>query len=99
MKKESFLLSQIVPEEESAPEKEVQEAPENELILYNDDVNTFDHVIACLMRYCEHDELQAEQCSLIVHYNGKCTVKKGSFDDLRPKCEALIDNELSATIE
>jgi ATP-dependent Clp protease adaptor protein ClpS len=99
MKQNILLQERIVPEEETVPEKEVQEAQENQLILYNDDVNTFDHVIACLMRYCEHDELQAEQCSLIVHYNGKCTVKKGSFDDLRPICEALIDNELSATIE
>lgn len=89
----------IAPEEETVPEKKTEEQPENQLILYNDEVNTFDHVIACLIRYCEHDELQAEQCSLIVHYNGKCTVKKGNFDDLRPKCEALLDNELTADIE
>ncbi len=87
------------PEEEPFAEKEVQEAPEHELILYNDEFNTFDHVIDCLVRYCEHDELQAEQCSLIVHYNGKCSVKKGSFDDLRPKCEALLENELTAEID
>ncbi len=93
------LWNNIVPEEETVPEKKTEEAPEHELILYNDDVNTFDHVIACLIRYCEHDELQAEQCSLIVHYNGKCTVKKGGFDDLRPKCEALLDNDLTADIE
>lgn len=87
-----------IPEEETLPEEKVKEARERELVLYNDDVNTFDHVIECLVRYCEHDELQAEQCSLIVHYNGKCTVKKGSFDELRPKCEALLENELSAEI-
>lgn len=96
---EQHLWNSIVPEEETVPEKKTEEAEENELILYNDDVNTFDHVIACLIRYCEHDELQAEQCSLIVHYNGKCTVKKGSFDDLRPKCEALLENDLTADIE
>jgi ATP-dependent Clp protease adaptor protein ClpS len=47
----------------------------NKIIVYNDDVNTFDHVIDTLMRVCEHTPEQAEQCSLIVHYNGKCTVK------------------------
>ena len=49
----------------------------NEIIVYNDDVNTFDHVIDTLMRVCSHTPEQAEQCSLIVHYNGKCTVKTG----------------------
>jgi ATP-dependent Clp protease adaptor protein ClpS len=53
----------------------------NEIIVYNDDVNTFDHVIDTLMRVCEHTPEQAEQCSLIVHYNGKCTVKTGPLDN------------------
>jgi ATP-dependent Clp protease adaptor protein ClpS len=72
---------------------------ENQIILYNDDVNTFDWVIECLVSVCQHDPMQAEQCSLIVHYNGKCAVKEGAFDQLRPICEALIDRGLSATIE
>lgn len=72
---------------------------ENQIILYNDDVNTFDWVIECLVSICQHDPMQAEQCSLIVHYNGKCAVKEGGFDQLRPICEALIDRGLSATIE
>lgn len=72
---------------------------ENQIILYNDDVNTFDWVIECLVSICQHDLMQAEQCSLIVHYNGKCAVKEGGFDQLRPICEALIDRGLSATIE
>jgi ATP-dependent Clp protease adaptor protein ClpS len=93
------INNNIAPEEETAEQEKVQEQKEHDLILYNDDFNTFDHVIACLVRYCEHDELQAEQCSLIVHYNGKCSVKKGSFDDLRPICEALIENELTAEID
>ena len=63
-----------------------KEAPtlNNEIIVYNDDVNTFDHVIDTLMRVCEHTPEQAEQCSLIVHYNGKCTVKTGPIDNHRP---------------
>ena len=70
----------------------------NEIVLYNDDVNTFDHVIDTLIRVCRHDELQAEQCALLVHYKGKCTVKTGSFDELKPQCTALLEAGLSAEI-
>jgi ATP-dependent Clp protease adaptor protein ClpS len=70
----------------------------NEIVLYNDDVNTFDHVIDTLIRVCNHDELQAEQCALLVHYKGKCTVKTGSFDELKPQCSALLEAGLSAEI-
>lgn len=72
---------------------------ENEIILYNDDVNTFDHVIDTLIRVCNHDPLQAEQCAFIVHYNGKCTVKTGPFEKLVPMCGALLDAGLSAEIQ
>lgn len=70
----------------------------NEIVLYNDDVNTFDHVIDTLIRVCKHDELQAEQCALLVHYKGKCTVKTGSFDELKPQCTQLLEAGLSAEI-
>jgi ATP-dependent Clp protease adaptor protein ClpS len=70
----------------------------NEIIVYNDDVNTFDHVIDTLMRVCEHTPEQAEQCSLIVHYNGKCTVKTGPLDKLKPQCTSLLEAGLSAEI-
>ena len=70
----------------------------NELVLFNDDVNTFDHVIATLIHVCDHTPEQAEQCSLIVHYNGKCTVKTGPYEDLRPRCSKLLDAGLSAEI-
>jgi ATP-dependent Clp protease adaptor protein ClpS len=70
----------------------------NEIILYNDDVNTFDHVIETLMRVCEHTPEQAEQCSLIVHYNGKCTVKTGPMDKLKPQCTQLLEAGLSAEL-
>lgn len=70
----------------------------NEIIVYNDDVNTFDHVIDTLMRVCDHTPEQAEQCSLIVHYNGKCTVKTGPFDKLKPQCTQLLEAGLSAEI-
>lgn len=70
----------------------------HEIILYNDDVNTFDHVIETLIRVCNHDDLQAEQCAILVHYTGKCGVKTGSFDELKPQCTALLDAGLSAEI-
>lgn len=70
----------------------------HEIILYNDDVNTFDHVIDTLIRVCNHEELQAEQCALLVHYKGQCAVKTGSFDELKPQCSALLDAGLSAEI-
>lgn len=70
----------------------------NEIVLYNDDVNSFDHVIDCLIATCDHSPLQAEQCSLIVHYNGKCTVKTGELKDLKPRCTQLLEAGLSAEI-
>lgn len=70
----------------------------HEIVLHNDDVNTFDHVINTLIRVCKHDELQAEQCALLVHYKGRCTVKTGEIDVLKPQCSALLDAGLSAEI-
>ena len=71
---------------------------QSELLLYNDDVNTFDHVINMLCKYCEHDLIQAEQCAWIVHNNGKCMVKRGEFTKLKAICSALLDAGLSAKI-
>ena len=75
-----------------------QESNQNEIILYNDEVNTFDHVINTLIYACEHTPEQAEQCSIIVHYKGKCTVKTGDYDELEPRCSMLLDAGLSAEI-
>ncbi|MCM5662814.1 ATP-dependent Clp protease adaptor ClpS [Galbibacter mesophilus] len=71
---------------------------QNEIILYNDDVNTFDYVIDMLVDTCDHTPEQAEQCSIIVHYKGKCTVKTGDYDDLKPRCSKLLQAGLSAEI-
>ena len=71
---------------------------ENEIILFNDDVNTFDHVIDTLMRVCNHTLEQAKQCSIIVHYKGQCSVKSGSYSDLKPRCIKLLEVGLSAEI-
>ena len=70
----------------------------NEIVLYNDDVNTFDHVINTLVDVCSHTPIQAEQCALLVHYKGKCTVKTGYFDELEPQCSQLLKTDLSKKI-
>ncbi|UPK68971.1 ATP-dependent Clp protease adaptor ClpS [Chitinophaga filiformis] len=69
------------------------------LIVWNDEVNTFDWVIQSLIEVCDHSPEQAEQCALIIHHNGKYAVKQGEFSDLRPMCEALLDRGISATLE
>jgi ATP-dependent Clp protease adaptor protein ClpS len=70
----------------------------NEIVLHNDDVNTFDHVINMLIQICDHTSEQAEQCAILVHYKGKCTVKTGELSDLKPRCTSLLDAGLSAEI-
>lgn len=74
------------------------ESPCN-LVVWNDDVNTFDWVIETLVQICGHTKEQAEQCAILIHYKGKCSVKKGSFNKLKPQCEAIIDRNINATIE
>ena len=69
------------------------------LIVWNDEVNTFDWVIESLIEICGHTEQQAEQCAMIIHHKGKYAVKRGSFEVLRPLAEALIDREIQATID
>lgn len=69
------------------------------LVVWNDEVNTFDWVISSLMEVCGHTHEQAEQCALIIHFNGKYAVKQGEYLKLRPLCEALQERGLSATIE
>ncbi|MGV4412936.1 ATP-dependent Clp protease adaptor ClpS [Chryseobacterium sp. T1] len=68
------------------------------VILYNDDVNTFDFVIECLIEICKHTLEQAEQCTLLVHMKGKCTVKTGSLDLLKPIHKSLLDKGLTSEI-
>lgn len=70
----------------------------HEIILFNDDVNTFDFVIDSLIEICEHTAEQAEQCALLVHYKGKCAVKTGEYDELKPRCTQLLTRGLSAEI-
>ena len=81
-------------------EVELKEKTQKELnvVLYNDDVNTFDHVIESLVKICDHTWEQAEQCAILVHYKGQCTVKTGELTKLKPQCASLQDAGLSAEI-
>lgn len=69
------------------------------VVLFNDDVNTFDWVIHCLVEICDHDAIQAEQCATLVHFKGKAAVKSGPADEMTNICTALCDRGLSAVVE
>ena len=86
--------------EKSSPHNHTKELQEDlrELILFNDDVNTFDFVIETLVDVCQHDPLQAEQCAMVVHYKGKCSVKSGSFIELKPRQEEMTNRKLTVSI-
>jgi ATP-dependent Clp protease adaptor protein ClpS len=81
--------------EEKVVEKLVDE---RNLIVFNDDFNTFDHVIESLIKVCKHDPIQAEQCTHIIHYKGKCDVKSGHYEALEVMCTGLLDRGISAEI-
>ena len=69
------------------------------LIVWNDEVNTFDWVIETLVEVCHHSQEQAEQCAFIIHFKGKYAVKQGDYDELKPMCDAITERGIGATIE
>ena len=76
-----------------------EESESFQVVLYNDEVNTFDWVIECLIAICGHETVQAEQCALLVHFKGKAVGKSGSLTEMQDICTALCDKDLSATVE
>lgn len=92
------MLKEVTKKEEDISILE-EDIPAYKVILYNDDVNTFDWVIECLIDLCDQDSIQAEQCALLVHFKGKANVKSGSLDDMKTICQALCDRDLSAVVE
>ncbi len=88
-------------ETDYATEEAVIEAlvGQRDLIVFNDDFNTFDHVIDSLVKVCKHEVEQAVQCTYIVHYKGKCQVKRGAYEQLEPLCTALLDRGITAEIQ
>lgn len=83
---------------EALDEAKIDAELTRELVVFNDDVNTFDHVIDTLIEVCEHTPIQAEQCTWIIHYKGKCTVKSGTFEELVPVRTGICDRGISAEI-
>jgi ATP-dependent Clp protease adaptor protein ClpS len=69
-----------------------------DLIVFNDDFNTFDHVINTLVKICQHSYQQAEQCTWLIHYKGKCTVRTGTFSKLKPMRDSICDAGIDARI-
>ena len=90
------------PRKQEQVQVEVLEAIEitevKDLIVFNDDFNTFEHVIATLIKVCRHTSEQAEQCTWIIHHKGKCTVKTGSFEELDPMRKAICEVGIDAKI-
>ena len=87
---------QIDFDEEIAVLEDTQEP--RALVVFNDEVNSFDHVIRTLIEVVGHEPLQAEQCTLLIHYKGKCAVKVGTFEELEPMCTAIHDRGISADV-
>ena len=94
----SCLAASYSPEELLLEEILLESGPIREIVVHNDDVNTFDHVIISLVEICDHELTQAEQAAWIIHHNGKCSVKRGTFDQLEARCHALQQRGLSAAI-
>jgi ATP-dependent Clp protease adaptor protein ClpS len=93
------MTSKEHPHKETNEDNEQKHSKERFLVIHNDDYHTFDYVIDALIEVCKHDPVQAEQCTLLIHYKGKCDVKKGSFTYLRPMKNALSQMDLKATID
>ncbi len=94
-----IMMSEFNPWKQESYNTDVLDARTHNLILWNDEVNTFDWVIESLIDICSHTEEQAEQCALLIHYQGKYAVRKGDFETLRPMCEAFIERGINATID
>ena len=92
------MMSAVDVEEQTAVLDVVETVEVHDLVVFNDDVNTFEHVINTLIRVCRHTPKQAEQCTYIIHFKGKCTVKTGSWDELRPMREAICEVGINAKI-
>jgi len=76
----------------------IEDTDLKDLVVFNDDFNTFDHVITTLIRVCKHSTEQAEQCTWLIHYKGKCAVRSGAEADLKPMRDAICDVGIDARI-
>ncbi|UCS95301.1 ATP-dependent Clp protease adaptor ClpS [Echinicola marina] len=91
-------LEHTVEEEIEILLEDLVDTEEHDLVVFNDDINTFEHVTKVLIKVCKHSQEQAEQCTMIIHYKGKCAVKKGSRNQLKPMCQSILDAGIQAAI-
>lgn len=89
----------ILTEQQEETDVLLEENLSKKIVIYNDDINTFQHVIRCLISYCKHTREQAEQCAMFIHSKGRYAVKHGEYDTLRPIRDALTENGIDAKIE
>ena len=95
----SFVKNDILTESREETDLLTLHEETCKLIVWNDEVNTFEWVIETLMDICGHTQEQAEQCAFIIHFHGKYAVKNGSYEDLKPQCDAITERGINATIE
>ena len=93
------MMTMTTTETEVEEKVEVNQDEESKIILYNDHVNSFEHVIMCLVAFCDHGFQQAEQCATIVHYKGKCAVKHGSKEDMIERAKRLSEEQLTVEVQ
>ena len=92
------MNSSYLEEELSNVLEEIKGEDLKDLVVFNDDINTFEHVINTLIKVCNHSPEQAEQCTWIIHYKGKCCVRKGSIIELKPMKETILDQGINAAV-
>jgi len=79
-------------------QEETQDSTSRSIVVFNDDINTFDHVIDTLVDVCRHTPEQAEQCTILIHHKGKCSVKEGSYSELEAMCTSICERGISAEV-
>lgn len=92
------MKEEVLPSVETDVLEVIETTELMELVVFNDDINTFEHVIKTLMRVCKHTPEQAEQCTWLIHYKGKCSVKSGTFQFLKPFRDAICEVGIDAKI-
>ena len=93
-----IMMTMTTTETEVSEEVQINQDEESKIILYNDHVNSFEHVIMCLVAFCDHGFQQAEQCATIVHYKGKYIVKHGSKEDMIERAKKLSEEHLTVEV-
>jgi ATP-dependent Clp protease adaptor protein ClpS len=95
----SSILPMVKPLKEPVSQSTEDHVNQRDLLLHNDDVNTFEFIISSLIEVCNHEPEQAEQCALIAHYKGKCVIKTGDYFEVKPPCDELTFRGITVSIE